>query len=210
MDEVRKLLIAKAAERGYNLAKLSREIGKNHAYLQQYVHRGVPYRLPETIRPKLAKLLGVNESALRGPITEFEIVDEPDAPDESQRPMVRVVGYVGAGAEAHFYAVSQGDLDEVPAPEWAGAHTVAVEIRGSSLGPLFNGWLVYYDDVRQPPTADLLGKTCVVGLDTGQILIKKLVRGRALETFDLISQDDEPIRGAAVDWAAEVKHIARR
>src|SRR5262245_14134771 len=47
--------------------------------------------------------------------------------------MVRVVGYVGAGAQAHFYAVSQGDLDEVPAPPYSTDATVAVEIRGDSL-----------------------------------------------------------------------------
>jgi hypothetical protein len=135
---------------------------------------------------------------------------DPEAPDESRSATIRVVGYVGAGAEAHFYAVSQGDLDEVPAPEWATAHTVAVEIRGASLGPLFHGWLVYYDDVRQPPTVDLLGKTCVVGLDTGQILVKKVARGQARGTFDLISQNDEPIRGAVIEWAAEVKHVAKR
>lgn len=123
---------------------------------------------------------------------------------------VPVKGYVGAGSEAHFYAVSQGDLDEVPAPEWATAHTVAVEIRGSSLGPLFDRWLVYYDDVHQPMTEDLVGRTCVVGLDTGQILIKKIAHSRTRGKFDLLSQADEPIRDVTIEWAAEVKHVARR
>jgi transcriptional regulator with XRE-family HTH domain len=140
----------------------------------------------------------------------LRLFDEQDQEEERIAPRtVPVKGYVGAGAEAHFYAVSQGDLDEVPAPEWATANTVAVEIRGSSLGTLFDRWLVYYDDVHRPMTPELIGKTCVVGLDTGQILIKKVIRSRTSGKFDLISQTDEPIRDVEIEWAAEVKHIAR-
>jgi hypothetical protein len=40
---------------------------------------------------------------------------------------VRVVGYVGAGSEAHIYAVAQGDLDEVDPPRGSTEDTVAVE-----------------------------------------------------------------------------------
>src|SRR5262249_48594399 len=65
---------------------------------------------------------------------------------------VNVVGYVGAGAEAHIYDVPPGDLDEVEAPLGSNEATVAVEIRGNSLGPFFNRWLVFYDDIRRPVT----------------------------------------------------------
>src|SRR5579864_2755297 len=34
-------------------------------------------------------------------------------------PLVPVVGFVGAGAEAHFYAEGQGPFDEVAAPDGA-------------------------------------------------------------------------------------------
>src|SRR5262245_43122186 len=44
--------------------------------------------------------------------SEAQSVPEPIATGS----MVRIVGYVGASSEAHFYAISQGDLDEVPAP----------------------------------------------------------------------------------------------
>ena len=64
---------------------------------------------------------------------------------------VPLVGYVGAGAVAHFYADGQGPFDEVPAPDAASGNTVAVQIRGHSLGALFDNWLVFYDDVRDPP-----------------------------------------------------------
>lgn len=123
--------------------------------------------------------------------------------------MVRVVGYVGAGAAAHYYAVAQGDLDEVPAPEGATADTVAVEIRGNSLGELFDRWLVFYDQVRRPVTPDLIGRLCVVGLADERVLVKKLRRGRD-GLFDLFSNTEEPIRGVAVEWAARVLNMAPR
>jgi len=65
MDAVRKLILEKAADSGTNLAELSRKIGKNHAYLQQFIKRGVPSELPEKVRQPLASVLGVAESSLR-------------------------------------------------------------------------------------------------------------------------------------------------
>src|ERR1700735_634443 len=61
------------------------------------------------------------------------------------------VGCVGAGAMAHCYADGQGRFDEVPAPDAASPSTVAVQIRGHSLGALFDNWLVFYADVRDSP-----------------------------------------------------------
>lgn len=51
---------------------------------------------------------------------------------------VPVVGYVGAGAAAILFGEGQGPFDEVAAPEGSTEHTVAAEIRGESLGPLFD------------------------------------------------------------------------
>jgi transcriptional regulator with XRE-family HTH domain len=123
---------------------------------------------------------------------------------------VPVAGYVGAGSEAHFYSDAQGPLDEAPAPEDVTPQTVAVEVRGDSLGPFFHGWLVYFDDVRSPVTADLLGRLCVVGLHDDRVLVKKLLRGRVAGTFDLHGQFGEPVYGAEVAWAAPVKSVVPR
>lgn len=56
-----------AAAQGTSLAALSRMLGRNVAYLQQYVGRGSPRVLPEADRARLAAFLGVEESALGGP-----------------------------------------------------------------------------------------------------------------------------------------------
>ncbi len=65
MDPVRWRLIALVAERQVSLAAASRAIGRNHSYLQQFIKRGTPRRLPEEIRYALANFLDVDERALR-------------------------------------------------------------------------------------------------------------------------------------------------
>ena len=133
----------------------------------------------------------------------------PEAPDIPDQPKVPVVGYVGAGSKAHLYDVIQGNLDEVPRPAGATDATVAVEIRGDSLGAFFNHWLVFYDDVHRPVTPDLIGELCVVGLEDGRILIKQIQRGRTEGLFNLLSAAEKPILDVAVDWAAKVNSMSR-
>ena len=55
------------AERGEDFAGLSRMLGRNPAYIQQFVRRGVPKKLKEEERKKLARFFGVPESMLGGP-----------------------------------------------------------------------------------------------------------------------------------------------
>lgn len=68
MDAVRKLVERLITDRGLNPAELSRRLGKNHAYVQQYLKRGVPRTLPEEVRSRLAELLGVDEQLLGAPL----------------------------------------------------------------------------------------------------------------------------------------------
>ncbi|MCW5678421.1 MAG: helix-turn-helix transcriptional regulator [Xanthobacteraceae bacterium] len=65
MDRVRKLLLDKAQGDEGSLAEWSKAAGKNHAYLQQFIHRGSPRELPEAVRIAVAAKIGVDESELR-------------------------------------------------------------------------------------------------------------------------------------------------
>ena len=58
------------AERGEDFAGLSRMLGRNSAYIQQYIRRGIPRRLGEEERRKLARYFGVPETVLGGPARE--------------------------------------------------------------------------------------------------------------------------------------------
>lgn len=118
---------------------------------------------------------------------------------------VPLAGYVGAGAEAHFYTADD-PLDHVDAPDWATATTRASEVRGESLGPLFDRWIIYYDDVRSPVTPDLFGQLCIVGLVNGKVLVKK-IRPAGDGLFHLLSNAEEPMWDQEVAWAAVVKEM---
>lgn len=122
----------------------------------------------------------------------------------------RVVGYVGAGAQTYFFD-DQGDLDEVPAPDSASDRTVAVEVRGESLGALFDRWLVFYDDVHRPVTTDQIGRLCVVGLRDGRIMVKKVQKSRGRNgLFHLLSNTEAPILDVEIEWAARVINMVPR
>ncbi len=66
MDAVRKLILEKLVERGLTMSEASVKIGRNHAYLQQFLKRGIPAQLGEEERAKLSSLLRVPEEVLRG------------------------------------------------------------------------------------------------------------------------------------------------
>lgn len=67
MLDPRSVLERLCAERGEDFAGLSRMLGRNPAYIQQYVRRGVPKRLKEEERRKLARYFSVSEAVLGGP-----------------------------------------------------------------------------------------------------------------------------------------------
>ncbi|MBO6289786.1 MAG: helix-turn-helix transcriptional regulator [Alphaproteobacteria bacterium] len=63
-DEIRKKIKRLINERGLNYAQVSLAIGKNIAYLQQFIKNGSPRRLGEVERHKLAQILHVEEQEL--------------------------------------------------------------------------------------------------------------------------------------------------
>ena len=122
-------------------------------------------------------------------------------------PKAPLIGYVGAGAVAHFYAEGQGPFDDVDAPIGARPNTVAVQIRGHSLGALFDNWLVFYDDIRDPPDESLVGRMCVCGLADGRVLIKALKKSPQTGLWNLLSNTEPPIYDVGLDWAAPVREM---
>jgi len=64
IDQIRVHIDNLIKEKGKNYRSLSLAIGKNEAYLHQYINKGSPMRLPEEQRRKLAKLLDVSEQEL--------------------------------------------------------------------------------------------------------------------------------------------------
>lgn len=212
-DDIRQFILRQSQDNGTGskgtLAEWSKGMGRNHAYLFQFVNKKTPKKLSEDDRAKLAALMEVPEVALKEgseePERDVRSEDVAAGLDVAPAPMVKIKGYVGAGSKAHFYAVADEDFEEVPAPAGASNQTVAVEIKGSSWGPRMNTWLVFYDDVRSPVTTDLIGQVCVVGLSDDRILIKEIQRnGKGGYRLLANTTTDDAIEDAQIEWAAKV------
>jgi hypothetical protein len=120
---------------------------------------------------------------------------------------VPLVGYVGAGDR--FYPEPADEIERVKAPRNPTPNTVAAQIRGDSMGSAFNGWLVYYDDVRSPVTYDMIGYPCVVALADGRVMVKVIRQARTPGLYHL--ESNEPtIYDVEIVWAAKVKSVEPR
>lgn len=137
-------------------------------------------------------------------VTQGDIADDASP--------VPVVGYVGAGSQA-YYTEGDGDLGEAPRPPGFSPSGVALKVSGDSMpGVAEDGWLIFYEDRRDPPTEDMHGELCVVGLDNGDVHLKRIYSGSQPGTFDLISTSPHytPMRNRRVVWAAKVEWIKPR
>ena len=83
-----------ARERGNSLAALSRMLGRNASYLQQYITKGSPRKLEEIDRRRLAQFFGVAESELGRP----EEISSNVASDWVEVPRLPLEASAGPGA----------------------------------------------------------------------------------------------------------------
>ncbi|HEY0630395.1 MAG TPA: S24 family peptidase [Sphingomicrobium sp.] len=93
-DDARQVLEKLCVERGENFAALSRLIGRNEAYIQQYLRKGTPRQLKERERRTLARYFKVPESMLGG------LPDDPAAELGELVPVARVPVRASAGPGA--------------------------------------------------------------------------------------------------------------
>ena len=94
MPGTRERLVELAERRGVSLSALSRMIGKNPSYIQQFVRKGSPRKLEETDRATLARYFGVSEAELGAP---EEISLAADAPDWFDVPRLELGVSAGGG-----------------------------------------------------------------------------------------------------------------
>lgn len=186
---------------GNNLRNLRLERGWTHEQAAEMmgVSRGQFIKLERGERRLTTDYISMAAKAFN--VLEIDII--------SDKATVPLIGYVGAGAHAYFYD-AQGPFEEVPMPENGNEKTVAVEARGNSLGSFFNNWLIYYDELRHPPTPDMIGALCVVQLIDDRVLVKKLMRGTEPDLYHLLSQTEDPIEDVELVWAARVTSMAPR
>ncbi|AKQ42404.1 transcriptional regulator [Aurantiacibacter atlanticus] len=183
--DTRERLASAAREKGSSLASLSRMIGRNATYLQQYITKGSPRKLEEEDRRKLASFLGLEEAELGAP-KEKSYSPDPKR-DFVDVPRLEVDVSAGPGAmpaqEQAFDAfrfsrrwlLEQG-LD--------GAELSVIRVIGDSMEPLLREGDEVLVDRRERPFRDGIH---VVRLDDS--LLVKRVASQGAGRFSLLSQN---------------------
>lgn len=177
--DIRATLQALAADAGVSLAALSRMIGRNDAYLQQFVQRGTPRVLAEADRRQLAAFFGVPETRL-GALPETGPMLVPRlAVAASAGPGATVDDEVMIGVEAIDRGIARrlGLID--------GAASV-IRVRGDSMAPgLLSGDHLVVDQRDVRPNAR--GGLYVIRI--GDALMVKRVRAGV---GGLVATSDNP------------------
>jgi len=211
MDEPRQRLIDLSNDRNVSLQWLSEHVlGRNHAYLQQYINRGSPRALSEIDRLKLSEYFGESEDAFKpqGMKTTKRNVNSQNG----GKSMI-IVPELDARAGA-------GNIGQVDTPEETGRWMVPpsflrhefhagpepiyiISVEGDSMAPtLAPGDRIFVDTSRTSGPDGLY-----VLHDGSGLYVKRLEKVRGTERVRLIS--DNP-HHSAYDLPAEQVHVFGR
>ena len=176
----RDVLVSLARKAGQGLSTLSMMLGRNQAYLGQYVRRRSPRLLPERERRLLADHFGVPETMLGA---SFE------RPGPVLRvPRLAVAASAGAGSSVDDEVELAASLLPVAlARRLRLERPSIIRVRGDSMEPgLHDGDLLVVDAARRSP--DARGGVFAVQIDDG-LMVKRVRRTAA----GLVASSDNPL-----------------
>lgn len=192
MDEDARIVLDRLiVERGDNYADLSRLLGRNPAYIQQFIKRGTPRKLDEGDRRTLARYYGVNEEVLGG------LPTSPAAlPRWRGKPIVISVPRLALGASA-----GAGSLDDDERAEGVMAFDAGwlrhlgvrpqrvsiIRVDGESMAPTLSDGdeiMVDHDDGAER----LRDGVYVLRLD-GVLMVKRVAMGPLRGRFSILSDN---------------------
>jgi Peptidase S24-like len=196
-------------ENGDDFAGLSKLLGRNAAYVQQFIKRGTPKRLPEVERGILARYFGVDEKLLGG------------IASSAAKAGLRLIPKLAVGASAGAGALNEGEtlagkigFDE----KWLRKQGLEpsrlslIRVDGDSMAPTLN----HGDDIMVDNSAAesiLRDGIHVIRMDD-VLMVKRLARGpvgRLSVLSDNPSYPDWPdVEGAAVTVIGRVVWAGRR
>lgn len=141
VDDPRAALDRLLTERGIDYVRLSETIGRNPAYIQQYIKRGSPRRLAEQDRARIAAYLGVPEAMLGGPVQRVAAPARSRGANMVLVPKLAMLASAGAGASIDGEPVEGAVAFD---PKWLrelGADPRAlsiIRVEGDSMAPTLN------------------------------------------------------------------------
>lgn len=170
---------------GSDYLAISRMIGRNAAYIQQYIKRGIPRKLAEDDRRKIAAFLGVDEQVIGAP-------PPPVGPGNAFVPVKRFDVAASAGPGA----LVDGDLalDAIGfSAKWLRAlgckadDVSLISVKGESMEPtLSNGDDILVD--RRSARAPVREGIYVIRIDDA-IYVKRLVPSRSGKKISVVSDN---------------------
>lgn len=182
MDRIRKLIEGRRIERNLEYKELSAALGKNHAYVQQFIKRGIPSELKHKDLQKLAELLDLEDELLDGstapkaPSASGGLIDEID-----------VTAGLGGGGLSIIENTTENGItfhreavrDTWRLPDWMLSrfnaqpqHIKALPSRGDSMLPTINdGDVVFVDTRHRVPSPP--GIYCLAD-EFGGVVVKRL------------------------------------
>jgi SOS-response transcriptional repressor LexA len=178
MDAPRKLLVDTLARRpDLDLKNLSLAIGRNHAYLQQYLMRGSPRELPEAARHGLAPLLGVSPEDLRSTAPPPPGEYRGGVPRAAERTDLPVYASAEGGGGAIIITNEPIDFVRRPEPLLSVRDGYGCYVIGDSMSPAYEQGDLLLIHPGRPVRA---GDDCVFVRDPGDgslhALVKRLLR----------------------------------
>ncbi len=189
-EDPRAALERLVVENGDDFAGLSKLIGRNAAYIQQFIKRGTPKRLPEAERGILARYFGVDERILGG------------VASAAGKAGLHLIPKLAVGASAGPGAMHEGEalagkigFDE----KWLRklgldpAQLSLIRVSGDSMSPTLNDG----DDImvdRAAANTPLRDGIHVIRMDD-VLMVKRLARGPAGRLSVLSDNQAYP------DWA---------
>lgn len=208
-EEPRTALERLIAENKEDFAGLSKLIGRNPTYIQQFIKRGSPKKLPEAERGILARYFGVDETLLGGPATGL------------RKSGIRLIPKLAVGASAGAGALPDREtlagkigFDE----KWLRkqgldpAKLSLIQVDGDSMSPTLN----HNDDImvdNRAATDGVRDGIYVIRLDD-VLMVKRLASGPAGRLSVLSDNPAYPgwpdVDGAAVSIIGRVVWAGRR
>lgn len=226
MDETspREILATLIAEHRTNFGALSRLLGRNPAYIQQFIKRGTPRRLDERDRRVLAEFFGVDEGLLGAPERE-------DAEARGQRKTAARPTSVATAQVPKLALEASAGTGAIAGEEWASEvigfdrhwlkrlglrpeNLSIIDVKGESMAPtLNNGDTIMVD--RSDGVDRLRDGIYVLRLDT-MLMVKRIALSPRKGRMALAISSDNPhypswedVDRALVDIVGRVVWTAR-
>jgi hypothetical protein len=187
MDAPRRLVLERAHSLNITLKSLSQTLGRNEAYIQQWLSRGTPRQLHENDRALLAMSLGLPEEALRGQPRSVT----PNLLRQSGSSRIRSTAppQVPVFQDTERTIEPSRTRDVVPTPSGTAAVAFALWI-SIPAGRLIPGDLAYVDGIRPPR----LGNTVVALAGTQILAIGQLRHLTSVTAVVACEEGDTPLK----------------